>query len=223
LNKHIAFIPAREGSVGFKHKNRLFFDNTANFLDSITWFDNVIVSSDDSDVVAQAKNRNYRVHNRSNNLSGSSVSIKSVLENVISEMNLDKNDYIWLFYLTILYKSKNDFDKCKSLLDLQKINSLCSFVPAETNPFNCWKYNKDTNSIEQFISNDFFRRQDLPDAWMLHHYLCCFRVGEITNLNSELVSQDTYPYLIDNNLAQKLIEIDTPDDFKKWKRINSVS
>ena len=58
---------------------------------------------------------------------------------------------------------------------------------------------------------------------MLHHYLCCFRVGEITNLNSELVSQDTYPYLIDNNLAQKLIEIDTPDDFKKWKRINSVS
>ena len=42
-NKHIALIPARKGSVGFKFKNRLFFDRTADFLDSIRWFDKVIV------------------------------------------------------------------------------------------------------------------------------------------------------------------------------------
>ena len=46
-NKHIAFIPARQGSVGLKHKNRLFFDNTANFLDKVDIFDEVLVSSDD--------------------------------------------------------------------------------------------------------------------------------------------------------------------------------
>ena len=30
--RHIAVIPAREGSIGFPKKNQVFFDNTANFL-----------------------------------------------------------------------------------------------------------------------------------------------------------------------------------------------
>jgi len=219
LNKHIAFIPAREGSVGFKHKNRLFFDNTASFLDNIKWFDSIIVSSNDPEIILQAEKHRYLAHNRSGLLSGPDVSIKSVIENVIIEMQLNPDDYIWLFYLPILYKDKNDFNKCKLLIESENIKSLCSFVGAETHPYNCWKFNQKNNQIEQFISNDVFRRQDLPDAWMLHHYLCFFQVKYFDNLNSELVSKDTYPFFIDNNKAKKLIEIDTLDDYKKWKKL----
>ena len=71
-NKHIAFIPSRQGSVGLKHKNRLFFDNTANFLDKVDIFDEVLVSSDDCEVISCAKKRNYHTHNRKPALSGSS-------------------------------------------------------------------------------------------------------------------------------------------------------
>ena len=37
--RHIAVIPAREGSIGFPKKNQVFFDNTANFLDQVSWID----------------------------------------------------------------------------------------------------------------------------------------------------------------------------------------
>ena len=118
--KHIAFIPARKGSVGFKNKNRIFFDNTADFLDSISWFDDIIVSSDDSEISKMAVNRKYNLHQRSNLLSGSDVSIKSVIINVISEMGLGQEDYVWLFYLPILYKNLTDFEKCKNILEQEK-------------------------------------------------------------------------------------------------------
>ena len=47
MSKHVAFIPARKGSKGFKFKNRILFSHTANFINQIDWFDEVIVSTDD--------------------------------------------------------------------------------------------------------------------------------------------------------------------------------
>jgi len=130
-DKHIALIPARKGSVGFKFKNRLFFDRTADFLDSITWFDNVIVSSNDSDILDKASKRDYLIHHRSNNLSDSNTSIKAVMKNVIDDMEVSTETYIWLFYLPILYKNKTDFDNLKKIILDQSANSFCSFIPAE--------------------------------------------------------------------------------------------
>ncbi len=217
-NKHIAFIPARQGSVGLKQKNRLFFDNTANFLDKVDIFDEVLVSSDDCEVISSAKKRNYLTHNRKPALSGSSVSIKSVLKNVIVEMNIDPEIYIWLFYLPILYKDKADFISTMSKITRHKIESLCSFIPARSHPFNCWMH---TNGIglQQYIENDVFRRQDLPKAWMHHHYLCAFKAGCIDDLNSELINASTFPVFLDRGVADNLVEVDTPEDYKEWKRI----
>ena len=72
--------------------------------------------------------KEYKIHKRSPELSGGEISIKDVIENVITEMVLDKNDYIWLFYLTIPYKSLKDYLYCAKLLKDQKLNSLCTFI-----------------------------------------------------------------------------------------------
>jgi len=148
--KHIALIPARKGSVGFKFKNRLFFDNTANFLDNTLWFDDIIVSSDDNDILDKALMRNYAVHNRSIDLSMSDISIKDLILNVIEEMKIDSDSYIWLFYLHILYKNKNDFEELKSLISATLHSSVCSFIPAQVHPFNCWMFNKENLKLKKY-------------------------------------------------------------------------
>lgn len=219
LSRNIAFIPARKGSKGFKHKNRRFFDHTADFIDQINWFDQVLVSSDDENIILKAKERNYTTHTRSQELSGPAVSIKSVLENVIIEMGLSANDYVWLFYLPVLYKNRVDFEEAKRILERENPSSLCTFIPAQTHPYNCWKYNKQNGVIEQYLPNDVFRRQDLPQAWMHYHYVYCSRVNEAPALNSELLNKRTYPFFLSPQTADLLIEIDTPEDYEEWKQL----
>ena len=76
--KHIAVIPARAGSVGFAKKNQIFFDNTADFLKDLLWFDEVIVTSNDKVVIDKANKRNFTTYERAEVLSGPDVSVKSV-------------------------------------------------------------------------------------------------------------------------------------------------
>ena len=53
---------------------------------------------------------------------------------------------------------------------------------------------------------------------MLYHYVCCFRVGEITSLGEELISSYTTPMFLDDETAANLIELDTPEDLERWKQ-----
>ena len=55
--RHIAVIPARAGSIGLPQKNQIFFDNTANFIDKISWFDEIVVNSNDSIVLDKARSK----------------------------------------------------------------------------------------------------------------------------------------------------------------------
>ena len=195
--ENYAFIPARKGSIGFKYKNRLFFDNTADFIDKIEWFEKVIVSTDDEEIIEKADERNYTSHFRSQELSGPDVSIKSVLENVFRDAHLSNDVYVWLFYLPIIYKKMSDYVEAKRILDKIRPGSLCTFIPARTHPYNCWKYDDKKMGLEQFIPNDVFRRQDLQEAWMHYHYIYVCRISEIINLNSELLNSKTYPIFIE--------------------------
>ena len=217
MNKHIAMLPARMGSVGFKHKNRIFFDFTANFIDKIAWFDRIIVSTDDPIIKEFSKKRKYEIHNRPENLAGSVVSIKRVFENVLNAMNIKKNDMLWLFYLPILYKNPEDFEKCKKIIERPNVNSACSFIKAKTHPYVCWKYDSEKKILTQFIENDCYRRQDQPLAWEHHHYLYCFKVDEISKLNNEMLNSKTYPIFLDEKTAENLLEMDAPSDYEKWK------
>jgi CMP-N-acetylneuraminic acid synthetase len=211
-------IPARMGSVGFKHKNRKFFDYTANFLDTVEWFDRIIVSTDDPVVKEYSEKKGYDIHHRSECLSGPYISIKQVFESVIQEMDIKKDDILWLFYLPILYKNLADFDRCKEIIEKPDVKSVCSFVKAETHPYVCWLYDSEKKLLTQFIENDCFRRQDQPPAWEHHHYLYCFKAEEISDLNNEMINGKTHPMFLDESTAENMLEMDAPSDYEKWKK-----
>lgn len=213
---HIALVPARRGSKGFPFKNRKFFPYTADFIDREGWFDRVIVSTDDEAVEALARERGYEVHRRPRELAGDAVSIKSVFVRLVEDLNLPPEAALWLFYLPLVFKREEDFRRARQIMDSRRAESLCGFVPARTHPFNCWKYDEEKKRLEQFIPNDAFRRQDLAPAWMHHHYVCALRVRELPRLNSELINGRTYPYFIDSQAVENLIEIDTPEDYQRW-------
>lgn len=215
--KYVAVIPARKGSKGFPFKNRLLFDDTADFIDGKGWFEQVIVSTDDEVVAEKARARGYVVHARPEDLSGDAVSIKRVMQSVIRDFKLSEDTVVWLFYLPVAYKDVSDFLKAKKIMEEGKAASLCSFIPAKSHPLNCWSYDEKTGILKQYIENDVYRRQDLPPAWTHHHYICCFKAGEIGNLNSELVNGKTYLFFLGRGTVAKLIEIDTPEHYEQWK------
>lgn len=219
--RHIAVIPAREGSVGLPQKNQIFFDITANFLDHISWIDEIIVNSNDSVVLDKARSRNYTIYDRPEILSGPEVSIKSVFTDLVNSKNIKKDEIIWLFYLPILFKNAQDFKNAKTIIEQPDIKSLCTFVPVKSHPYNAWKYDKKSKKINQYIKNDIYRRQDLPPAWIHHHYVCCFKVSEIDKFNNELLNSETYPIFLSKEYAKNLIEIDSPEDLEKWNQVNN--
>jgi len=218
--KHIGVIPARAGSIGFPKKNQIFFDNTADFLKDLSWLDEVIVTSDDMVLLDKAKRKKYTVYERSDVLSSSDISIKSVFKDLINSLKIQNDVILWLFYLPVLYKNYSDFEEAKSIIEKSEIRSLCTFVPAKTHPLNTWQYDQKNKKLSQYIENDIYRRQDLPFAWMHYHYVCCFKAKELNHLNSELLSSETYPIFLSDDYAKNLIEIDMPEDFEKWKKAN---
>jgi CMP-N-acetylneuraminic acid synthetase len=220
--KHIAVIPARMGSVGFKHKNRILFDETADFLDNMPWFDRVIVTTDDPEIKAKSLRRGYTVHDRSEHLSGGDISIKQVFENLVLEMEIRPATVLWLFYLPIIYKMASDFNSARDIIECGTATSLCTFIRAKTHPFDSWAFDESTSTLSKYVPNDVFRRQDKPDAWEHYHYVCCIRADEIPQLNSELLNSSTFPIFLDDATERNLIEIDTADDFDRWNLIKGV-
>ncbi len=212
--KHYAVIPARRDSVGIPFKNRKFFERKIDFLKKITFFNDIIVSSNDNLILNKCKKKNITFVKRSEKLSRANISIKSVFIDIIKKFKFSRNDYLWLFYIPLIYNSKLEIIKSKQIIENKKIDSLCGFINVKTHPYNAWSIKG--NKLKKLHNNDFFRRQDLPKMYEHHHNICAFRSSFIDKLNSELIGSFTYPFILSEDTQNKIIELDTREDYKKY-------
>ena len=216
--EHIAVIPARKNSKSLPFKNRFLFKHTANFLKNNKLFSKVYVNSDDLYLKDLAKKYGFNFFKRQNKLARDTTCIKQVFEDMNNKLKFSSNTFIWLFYIPLVYKNNNDFKRVIKITEEKKLQSICSFKEAETHPMTCWYIKK--NRPLQFIKNDLCRRQDFTKAYSHHHYICGFNVKSLKKLNNELIFKDTYPILLNRNTSKKLIEVDTPEELKKFKKLN---
>jgi CMP-N-acetylneuraminic acid synthetase len=212
--RHYAIIPARKNSIGLPFKNRKFFDKKFNFLKKMNFFNDIIVSTNDDVLIKKCIKREITFITRSEKLSGSKVPIKSVFIDIIKKFNFSKNDILWLFYIPLVFNSTSDIKKAKNLIEINKVKSICGFTEVKTHPFNTWQIKK--NYIKKFYNNDVFRRQDLPKLFEHHHHICAFDTSKIKDLNSELIGKFTYPFILSESSKNKIIELDTKDDYLKY-------
>ena len=216
-HEHIAVIPARKNSKSLPFKNRFLFKYTAKFLKNNKLFKKVYVNSDDKYLKILAKKNGFDFFNRQKKFAQDTTCIKEVFTDMRKKIDFPDNTYIWLFYIPLVYKNNNDFKKSIKLVEKKKLKSICAFIRAKTHPMSCWKVKK--NKISQYIKNDLCRRQDFPSAYSHHHYICGFDIKYLNKLNSELLSRDTFPILLNEYTSKKLLEVDTPEELKKFKKI----
>jgi len=216
--RHIALIPARSGSKGIPGKNRYLFSLTAEFIHRSALFDHVVVSSDDDFLLEMGAGEGFEVRRRPAGLAGDDTSLKPVFEDVVANTNVGPQDYIWSLLIPLVYKSVDDFAWAKSIVDEKRPSSLCSFIRAQSHPYYCWRFDKDGGRIERFIEHDVYRHQDLPDAWLEYQYLCCLRADAVAGCNGNLIRNDTYPVKLSDAQFDRLVDVDTPEDFAQWRR-----
>ena len=213
---HIAVIPGRKGSKGFPHKNRLFFSLTANFVRNSGLFDKVIVNSDDEILLDMATAEGFKTYRRPDAIAQDNSSIRDVFLDLAANYAFNPEDYLWLFYIPFVYKDISDFRKARKIVDDISPPSLSAFVPAKGHPFNCWYSDEESGKIRKFIPNDYYNRQDYPEAWENHHYVFCIKVNELPRIDNNLLNENTYPLFFTPEESERLIEIDEPHDFQHW-------
>ena len=199
----------------------MFFDATADFIDATPWLSRTLVTSNDDVILDKAAARRFEAIRRPAELAGPDTSIHATFEHLLSVADVASDAVLWLFYLPVVYKDAADFEIARRMMEDGGCDSLIGLCPALSHPYSCWRLDEG-GRMRQYVQNDVFRRQDMPDAWTHHHYLCAFRRRTFESLNSELIGPATCPVKIPARTIERLIEVDTYEDLDRWKRAQAA-
>lgn len=206
--KLIFFIPARRGSKGLPFKNRKLFNSTVSSI-PLKYKKNIIVSTDDEEIIRTCNETDLRYYERSEKLSDDTASVKDVLVNFKEQFKIADDVTIILLYLT--YPERTWENIKLTYLDFQNRNlkSLLCKKDIKTNPYLCLY--EHGNHGKQVIEHDLYRRQDYKPIFELSHFIGIFKAGELENLNKNLYNEDTFFFKIEN-----VIDIDTNKDLNEY-------
>jgi CMP-N,N'-diacetyllegionaminic acid synthase len=219
----VAFIPARSGSNGLVNKNIANLHGLPVLAYSVLaakkckQISDVFLSSDSNEYLSIGEKYGALSHKRSDLNSTSSASMLDVIKEFDKYyLSLRGGSPIYLImYPTypmrnashlseiIEYYMKNANANTHGLLGIKAMRDN-PYMQVELNDSKCITpvHNPDVNS--------YYRRQDYPEAWTITHWASLVSSKYINHINTQLFSEKTIPYFVDDNLV---IDIDTKDDF----------
>ena len=220
--KIVALVPARSGSKGLPEKNIKLLNNKPLINYSIEAasdcrdVESVYISSDNEEYLKIGESCGASPILRAKDLSTDSASMKDVVADFEKGM-LQSGKYfdaILLLYPVYPLRTYNDLSNIiKSFKNLKSNVSMVGLKKSTTHPFLFFKRKKLGNitSVINYDLNRFYRRQQYPPYYELSHWACIIPKSTISSLNSQLLNDETFGYLIPDDIP--IVNVDTINDF----------
>lgn len=222
--KLLGIVPARGGSKGLPKKNIRLLDGQPLLTYSVRagleskYVDDVIVSSEDNEILEIAKKCGANVLKRPDELATDTASAELLIKHVI-EAQLEKGvsyRYAILLQPTSPLRTSAHVDQAFEKLLSENASSLISVVEYEYTPFKCFVINKD-NTLQGLFNNatPFMNRQELPPCYLSNGAIYIFETEKFIR-NMSFYQEPCVPFIM-NKLES--IDIDTLSDLEEAERV----
>ena len=212
----LAIIPARGGSKRLPGKNLLDLNAKPLIAWSIEagleskYIDNVIVSSDDDEILKVSKEYGAEVLCRPNELASDTATTFDAVEHVIK--NLEDYDYIVLLQATSPLRTSVHLDEAIQLLEKKNANAIVSVCEMDHSPL--WANTLDESlSMEGFLRDEVLnkRSQDLESYYRLNGAIYICDTQKFLKEKSFLLKEKIYAYVMNRKSS---VDIDEEIDFE---------
>ena len=213
----LAIIPARGGSKRLPRKNILDLDGKPLITYTIEaalkskYIDNVIVTSDDGEILKIAEKNKVNTILRPDSLSSDTASTFDAVEHTIMNSCIEY-DYIVLLQPTSPLRTAIHIDEAIELLEKKGADSVVSVCEMEHSPL--WSNKLDnTLSLEGFLKDEVInkRSQDLETYFRLNGALYICKRERLLNEKSFFFKNNIFAYKMS---VETSIDIDNKIDFE---------
>jgi len=212
----VGIIPARGGSKGVPRKNLRLVESRGKSLLEITietakasrYLDRVIVSSEDAEIIEEAKHAGADVpFIRPIELAQDHTPGIDPVLHALSQ--LEPYDYVMLLQVTSPLRTTEDVDACiEHCLQLQA-PACVSVVKVDKHPY--WMVTMQENMrLQKFYDGDIpARRQDLPEIYVLNGAIYIAKIDWLLQ-NKNFLAEETVGFVMPK---ERSLDIDSELDF----------
>jgi len=213
----LAVIPARGGSKRLPRKNVLDLAGKPLISWSIEavkkskYVDEVVVSSDDDEILGIAHSLDVTALKRPEILSTDTATTLEVIQYLIK--NFEKQyTHLILLQPTSPLRESEDIDKAIELLDKKNADAVVSVCEMEHSPLWSNTLPQD-KSMTTFLNKEILnkRSQDLETYYRLNGAIYVINIQKLLEKKSFFLEENIYAYVMDQ---KKSIDIDTRLDFE---------
>lgn len=178
---------------------------------SATAIDRVIVSTDDDEIAAVAVSYGAEVSMRPAELATDDALVIEAVRDLLrrlADVGVEPRTFV-LLEPTCPFRSRTDIEDCLALLVDDSVDSVATFVPAETNPVRAWTI--ENARPRPFIpaANPWLPRQRLPSAFQLNGAVYAFRADRFGREHESILFGNSAAVVMPH---ERSVDIDHPLD-----------
>tara|TARA_B100000989_G_scaffold49567_1_gene32599 strand:+ start:1886 stop:2569 length:684 start_codon:yes stop_codon:yes gene_type:complete len=216
INNYIVVIPCRKGSKRLKNKNTKKFKNKKLYQftvqQSLRIFEkkNIIVSTDDPEIINYCKLKNISFTKRSKLLSLGKITSMQLLDSIKKKIKIAQNNYIYLQVTSPLRRDK-DIRSAIKIFERKKTNCLISVTDTFVNPL--WCNSIKNNSMYNFVNKKIgtTQSQKLPKSYQINGSIFIIKSKYIDKNSSFYQIKSSIPFYMSKRYS---IDIDDKEDFE---------